>query len=60
MEAAKPLTPTDKKKLAKKLGTGGAAKAANALMSREERMEAEMDAAMGVVKEKKTASRAAY
>lgn len=59
-ETTQALSTPKKKKLAKKLGTGMASKAANALLSRQERMEAEMDEAMGIVKEKKTAARSAY
>ncbi len=59
-EVAKPLGTTKKKKLAKGLGTGMANKAATAILDRQARMEAEMDEAMGIVSEKKTASRSAY
>ena len=56
----KTLTPEEKAAMAKGLGSGGANKAANALMNRQAQMDAMMEEAVGEVRKKKTAQRSAY
>ena len=56
----KTLTPEEKAAMAKSLGTGGANKAASAMMNRQAQMDAAMEEAVGEVQKKKTAQRSAY
>ena len=56
----KALTPEEKAAMAKSLGSGGANKAATALMNRQAAMDAAMGEAVEEVRKKKTATRSAY